>query len=130
MMMAKCGSIFSSMPWNHSSNVSKTHLLLSRRCFVSLEYNRVIPYQIIRFFPENFQHTILVTALCSEGSMFRRFYVLKIFVQKVTGYMFRRFYIQKVLCSEGPIFRRSYVQKVLCSESICSKGPIFRRFYV
>ena len=33
--------------------------------------------------------------------MFRRFYVQKIFVQKV-------------LCSEGPIFRRSYVYKILC----------------
>ena len=48
-----------------------------------------------------------VTALCSEGPMFRRSYV------------------QKVLCSEGPLFRRFYVQKVLCSE-----GSIFRRFYV
>ena len=60
---------------------------------------------------------VLVTALCSEGSMFRRFYVQKIFVQKV-------------LCSEGPIFRRSFVQKVLCSEKLCSKRPIFRRFDV
>ena len=71
--------------------------------------------------------------LCSEGSMFRRFYVQKIFVQKVLcseGSIFRRFYVQKVLWSEGPIFKRSYVQKVLCSENICSKGPIFRRFYV
>ena len=51
--------------------------------------------------------TVLVTALCSEGPMFRRSYV------------------QKVLCSEGPLFRRFYVQKVLCSE-----GSIFRRFYV
>ena len=77
-----------------------------------------------------------VTALCSEGSMFRRFYVQKIFVQKV-------------LCSEGSIFRRSYVQKVLCSEKnvkkvlysegsmlrrsyiqIYSEGPIFRKFFV
>ena len=72
-------------------------------------------------------------SLCSEGSMFRRFYVQKIFVQTVLcseGSIFRRSYVQKVLCSEGPIFRRSYVQKVLCSEKNCSKGPIFRRFYV
>ena len=65
--------------------------------------------------------------------MFRRFYVQKIFVQKVLcseGSLFRRFYVHKVLCSEGPIFRRSYVQKVLCSENICSKGPKFRRLYV
>ena len=74
-----------------------------------------------------------MTALFSEGSIFRRFYVQKIFVQKVLcseGSIFRRSYVQKVLCSEGSIFRRSYVQKVLCSENICSKGPIFRRFYV
>ena len=72
---------------------------------------------------------IKVTALCSEGSMFRRFYVQKIFVQKVLcseGPIYRRSYVQKVLCSEGPMFRkylfkRSYIQKVLCSE-----GPIFR----
>ena len=65
--------------------------------------------------------------------MFRRFYVQKIFVQKVLcseGSIFRRAYVQKVLCSEGPIFRRSYVLKVLCSEKHCSKGAIFRRFYV
>ena len=36
--------------------------------------------------------------LCSEGSMFRRFY------------------IQKVLCSEGPMLR-----------NICSEGPMFRK---
>ena len=60
----------------------------------------------------------MVTALCSEGSMFRRFYVQKIFVQKVLcseGSIFRRSYVQKVLCSEGPIFR--YIQKVLYSEN-------------
>ena len=70
-----------------------------------------------------------MTALCSEDSMFRRFYVQKIFVQKVLcseGSIFRRSYVQKVLCSEGSMFRkylfkRSYIQKVLCSE-----GPIFR----
>ena len=74
-----------------------------------------------------------LAALCSEGSMFRRFYVQKIFVQKVLcseSSIFRRSYVQKVLCSEGSIFRRFYVQKVLCSENFCSKGPIFRRFYV
>ena len=74
-----------------------------------------------------------VTALCSEGPMFRRFYVQKIFVKKALcseGSIFRSTYVQKVLCSEGSIFRRFYVQKVLCSENICSKGPIFRRFYV
>ena len=50
--------------------------------------------------------------------MFRRFYVRKIFVQKVLcskGSIFRRSYVQKVLCSEGPIFR--YIQKVLYSEN-------------
>ena len=60
----------------------------------------------------------MVTALCSEGSMFRRFYVQKIFVQKVLcseGSIFKRSYIQKVLCSEGHIFR--YIQKVLYSEN-------------
>ena len=75
------------------------------------------------------ERTHLVTALCSEGSMFRRFYIQKIFVQKVLcseNPIFRRSYVQKVLCSEGPMFRkylfkRSYIQKVLCSE-----GPIFR----
>ena len=44
-----------------------------------------------------------ITALCSEGPMFRRPYV------------------QKVLCSEGLLFRRSYVQKVLCSEIFVQK---------
>ena len=76
---------------------------------------------------------LMVTALCSEGSMFRRLYVQKIFVQKVLcseGSIFRKSNVQKVLCSEGPMFRRSYIQKVLCSENICSKGPIFRKFYV
>ena len=71
----------------------------------------------------------MVTALCSEGSMFRRFYVQKIFLQKVLcseGSMFRRSYVQKVLFSEGSMFRkklfkRSYIHKVLFSE-----GPIFR----
>ena len=53
-----------------------------------------------------------VTALCSEGLMFRRSYVWK------------------VLCLEGSIIRRFYIQKVLCSENICSEGPIFGRFYV
>ena len=79
-----------------------------------------------------------VTALCLEGSMFRRFYVQKIFVQKVLcseGSIFRRSYVQKALCSEGPIFRRSYVQKVLCSEKnivqkvLYSEGSMFRRSY-
>ena len=78
----------------------------------------------------------LVTALCSEGSMFRMFYVQKIFVQKVLcseGAIFRRSYVQKVLCSESPIFRRSYVQKVLCSivqKVLYSEGSMFRRSYI
>ena len=70
-----------------------------------------------------------VTALCSEGSMFRRFYVQKIFVQKVLcseGSIFRRFYVQKVLCSEGPIFRR----KVLCLEVPMFRKYLFKRFYI
>ena len=86
-------------------------------------------------FCSNFWHEVFstVTALCSKGSMLRRFYVQKIFVRKVLcseGSIFRRAYVQKVLCSESPIFRRSYVLKVLCSEKHCSKGAIFRRFYV
>ena len=91
----------------------------------------------------------MVTALCSEGSMFRRFYVQKVLCSEnicSKGSMFRRFYIQKVLCSEGSMFRRSYIQKVLCSEGpmfrkklfkmsyiqkvLCSEGPIFRNFFV
>ena len=79
-----------------------------------------------------------VTALCSEGSMFRRFYVQKIFVQKVLcseGSIFRRSYVQKVLCSEGPIFTRFYVQKVLCSKKnvkkvLYSEGSMLRRSYI
>ena len=60
---------------------------------------------------------VLVTALCSEGPMFRRFYIQKVLYSE--GPMFRN------ICSEGPLFRRSYVQKVLCLE-----GSIFRRFYI
>ena len=62
--------------------------------------------------------------LYSEGPMFRRSYVQKIFVQKVLcsdGLIFRRSYVQKVLCS------KIFAQKVLCSEGpICSREPIFR----
>ena len=58
--------------------------------------------------------TLTVTALCSEGPMFRRSYIQKVLCSE--GPLFRRFYVQKVLCSEGSIFRRFYVQKVLCSE--------------
>ena len=68
----------------------------------------------------------MVTALCSESPMFRRFSVQKIFVKKVLcseGSIFRRSYVQKVLCSEGSIFRRFYVQKVLHSD-------ILRRSYI
>ena len=55
-------------------------------------------------------YTSLITSTysnekCGDCPMFRRFYVQKIFVQKV-------------LCSEGSIFRRFYVQNVLCSENI------------
>ena len=60
-----------------------------------------------------------VTALCSEGSMFRRSFVQKVLCSE--GSMFRRLYVQKVLYSEGSMFRRSYVQKVLCSEIIVQK---------
>ena len=60
---------------------------------------------------------VSVTALSSEGPMFRRFYVQKVLCSE--GSIFRRFYVQKVLYSEGSMFRRSYVQKYL-----------FRRFYV
>ena len=61
-----------------------------------------------------------VTALCSEGPMFRRSYVRKVLCSD--GPLFRRSYVQKVLCSEGSIFRRFYVQKVLCSEIFVQKG--------
>ena len=60
-----------------------------------------------------------VTALCSEGPMFRRSYVQKVLCSE--GPLFRRSYVQKVLCSEGSIFRRIYVQKVLCSEIFVQK---------
>ena len=60
-----------------------------------------------------------VTALCSEGPMFRRSYVQKVLCSE--GPLFRRFYVQKVLCSEGFIFRRFYVQKVPCSEIFVQK---------
>ena len=75
----------------------------------------------------------LVTALCSEGSMFRRFYAQKIFVQKVLcseGSIFRRSYVQKVLYSEGPMFRRSYVQKKIVQKVLYSEGSMFRRSYI
>ena len=68
----------------------------------------------------------MVSALYSEGSMFRKYLFKRVCVQKVLyseGLMFRRFYVQKVLYSEGPMFRRSYVQ-------IYSEGPIFRKFFV
>ena len=60
-----------------------------------------------------------VTALCSEGPMFRRSYAQKVLCSE--GPLFRRFYVQKDLCSEGSIFRRFYVQKVLCSEIFVQK---------
>ena len=59
----------------------------------------------------------MVTALCSEGPMFRRLYVQNVLCSE--GPMFRRFYVQKVLYSEGSMFRRFCVQKYL-----------FRRSYV
>ena len=62
---------------------------------------------------------VLVTALCSEGPMFRRFYVQKVLCSE--GPMFRKFYVQKVLYSEGSIFRRSYVQKYLFRRSYVQK---------
>ena len=43
---------------------------------------------------------------CSEGPIFRRFYVPKVLFPKVLyseGSMLRRFYILKVLCSENPL---------------------------
>ena len=60
-----------------------------------------------------------VTALCSEGPMFRRSYVQKVLCSE--GPVFRRSYVQKVLCSESSIFRRFDVQKVLCSEIFVQK---------
>ena len=60
-----------------------------------------------------------MTAPCSEGYMFRRFYVQNIFVQKVLlyseGSMFRRFYIQSH--SESPIFRIVFI---LCRKKLTS----------
>ena len=61
----------------------------------------------------------VVTALCSEGPLFRRFYIHKVLCSE--GPLFRRSYVQKVLCSEGSIFWRFYVQKVLCSEIFVQK---------
>ena len=46
-----------------------------------------------------------VPSLCSEGSMFRRFYVPKVLYSE--GSIFRRFYVPKVLCSECPLVLRS-----------------------
>ena len=81
-----------------------------------------------------------VTALCSEGSMLRKYSFKSFYVQKVLfseGSIFRRSYVQKVLCSEGSMFRRSYVQKYSFTRSyiqkvlysnIYSEGPIFRIF--
>ena len=63
-----------------------------------------------------------VPSLCSEGSMFRKFYIPKVLY--AGGSMFRRFCIPKVLCSEGSIFRRFYVSKVLCSEGSMFRMPI------
>ena len=60
-----------------------------------------------------------VTALYSEGPMFRRSYVQKVLCSE--GPLFRRSYVPKVLCSEGSIFRRFYVQKVLCSKIFVQK---------
>ena len=82
-------------------------------------------------------------AQCSEGPIFRRFYVQKIFVQKVLcsdGIIFRRSYVQKVLCQKY-LFRRSYTQKVLYVQKILyseifvwkvlyPEGPMFRRSYI
>ena len=65
--------------------------------------------------------------------MFRRFYVQKIFVQKVLcseGSIFRRSYVQKVLYSEGPMFRRSYVQKKIVQKVLYLEGSMFRRSYI
>ena len=83
-----------------------------------------------------------VTALCSEGSMLRKYSFKSFYVQKVLfseGSIFRRSYVQKVLCSEGSMFRRSYVQKYSFTRSyiqkvlysnIYSEGPIFRIFFI
>ena len=56
-----------------------------------------------------------VTTLCSEGPMFRRFYVQKVLCSE--GPMFRRFYIQKVLYGRMVLCSEIFVQKVLCLES-------------
>ena len=74
-----------------------------------------------------------MTALCSEGSMFRKYLFKRFYVQKVLyseGPMFRRSYIQKVLYSEGPMFRRSYVQKNIVQKVLYSEGSMFRRSYI
>ena len=74
-----------------------------------------------------------VTALCSEGFMFRKYLFKRFYVQKVLyseGPMFRRFYVQKVLYSEGPMFRRSYVQKKIVQKVLYSEGSMFRKSYI
>ena len=70
-------------------------------------------------YPPSPQNIYPVTALCSEGPMFRKFYVQKVLSSE--GHMFRRFYVQKVLYSEGSMFRRSYVQKYLFRRSYAQK---------
>ena len=74
-----------------------------------------------------------VTALCSEGSMFRKYLFKRLYAQKALyseGPMFRRFHAQKVLYSEGPMFRRSYVQKKIVQKVLYSEGSMFRRSYI
>ena len=75
-------------------------------------------------------------ALCSEGPVFRRYYVRNVLFQNVLcseGSMFRRSFVHNVLCSEGSMFRRFYIQKVPSSEdpifiNICSEDPRFRKY--
>ena len=70
--------------------------------------------------------------LCSEGPLFRRFYVPRSYIPKVICSEITRFYVPKVLYSENnfecSIFRRSYVPKKSKALVLYSEGSIFRNF--
>ena len=61
-----------------------------------------LTFTYLRCFPPGFP-VYVSKVLCSEGSMFRRFYSSKVLCPE--GSVFRRFYVPKVLCSEGSMFR-------------------------
>ena len=91
--------------WSNMSNIARRLKYVQEITdkFCKIWYKLIFPSVVIRHKwhveVRNLKvGDIVVTALCSEGPMFRRSYV------------------QKVLCSEGSIFRRFYVENVLCSE--------------